>query len=437
MDFRNKTACVICNGMSMSWAERLAREFGRVFYYCPSWIGAFPTINRYRLGAGLKGVEVIHNLEPHIDEIDLFVVLDVYLGDLTVGLRKRGKRVWGAGDGENLELYRGETKEMMQKLGFPVQPWRRIVGIDALRSYLKDPKNKDKYVKVSVIRGSMESFGHKTWDMSKDWLRVLEAGLGPAGEDQEFIVEDAIPDAQEIGYDGFYAGGYPKESLWGIEKKDLGYLGVATAYDKLPKQVIWVNEHAEGFLKHVNYRQFISTEIRVPKDDKPYVVDWTCRNPSPPGELYQEIIANCAEMFWEGAEGRPATLKWNAKYGIQLIIHSSWAEKNWQGVSFPDSISQWVKLHNEVKIGKTFYVAPQDYELRECGCVIGIGDTLLDAVKQTHEHVKQVKGYQVETYLDAIPEVLKDLAKAEKEHGSKFGDDPLPSEQEVMKVLSE
>jgi hypothetical protein len=80
MDFSNRTALVIDQGLYVHIAEKLAESFGRVLYYCNGWRSAFPVSERFNIGAGLDGVERIVNPWEHVDRADLIVFPDTYFG---------------------------------------------------------------------------------------------------------------------------------------------------------------------------------------------------------------------------------------------------------------------------------------------------------------------------------------------------------------------
>src|ERR1700721_2909096 len=107
-----------------------------------------------------------------------------------------------------------------------------------------------------------------------------------------------------------------------------------------------------------NYRQFFSTETRITKEKTPYTIDLTCRLPSPNSELAQEMILNLGEIIYEGTGGVLVEPKWKDTYGIEIIIHSSWASKNWQPIYFPQEIENFVKLKHLTKINGVYYFVP-------------------------------------------------------------------------------
>lgn len=428
VNLKTKTACFIDNGLFTEVAIKLSQSFGKVLYWVPNF-SAFPKSNLSLVGDGLEEITRIKNLWDHLEDIDIFVFGDVYFGDLQVYLRSIGKRVWGSGKGEDLELYRWETKQLLKSIGLPVQPVKLIVGMDALREWLK--KHDDQYVKLSYFRGDTETFHAETYDLIEPKLDQLEHSLGAKKTVVEFIVESAINDCVEVGYDGWCIdGGFPPVGILGYEIKDAGLIGVIKDYDELPEPVLKVNKALAGYMKANTYRGFFSTEIRFGEDGKPYLTDPCCRLPSPPSELYQEMYANYGEIIWHGAAGEIVTPEPTCKYGVEAMIHCPFADKDWAAIHFPEEIRRWVKLRNLTKIDGKYYVVPQNVGLPEIGAVIGIGDTLLEAINHCKANAAQVKGYQLEIKLDSIGDALKVIEEGEA-HGIHFSDDPLPTLEEL------
>ena len=79
MDFKDKTVCIIDNGLFIELAVTLSKSFGRVLYYM-HWVNAFPQSNTRIVGKGIPGVERIYNYWDIKDEVDLWVFPDIYSG---------------------------------------------------------------------------------------------------------------------------------------------------------------------------------------------------------------------------------------------------------------------------------------------------------------------------------------------------------------------
>lgn len=411
VDLSKKTVMYIDNGVFVDMAVRLAEKFGKVYYYC-EWKDSFPKMNKAYIGYGLENIETTLTIWDKIDEIDLFVFPDIYYSDLQNYLVSIGKRVWGMRGAEELENDRVYCKELMSDIGLPVGKYEVIKGIDNLRKYLKS--NDDVFVKVSTWRGNFETFGSKNYKRVEPKLDEIEYNLGAFKHILEFVVEKALNDRVEIGSDMFVIDGqYPSKILAGIEIKDKSYLAMFKDYKDVPKEVTTFNKEIQPYLKEYGSRGFFSTEIRVGKDKKPYMTDFCSRNGSPPNELYQAMWDNLAEIVWYGSEGILVDPTSKYKFGAEVILHSSWADKNWQPITFPKEIRPYVKLRNACKIKNEYYVIPQAIGLPEIGAVIGFGNTKEEAIEHAKENARQVDGYYIECYEDSLDSAEEELKKTQ------------------------
>lgn len=444
MDFADKTVLLYDSGLFISWAETLTRYYGRVMIYVP-YKNQFVMSNQMRIGYGLPNVEHINPFGEtqgrdfwdvvNEEQIDLFIFLDVGDSDIQKQLVRMGKRVWGSRNGDDLELYRADAKQTFEKLGLPQQPWETCTGTDELRRIF-EKADKPRWVKVSGHRGDIESFKfNPKWpeDAEQD-LRRLEDKLGGVMQKMEFCVEDEITPAIEIGYDGpAIDGEWPVETLVGVEQKDEGYFGAVLAYDGLPEQARKINSALSPILANYEYRNFLSTEVRIPPDSlEPYLIDMTCRAPSPPNEGYQEIVENWGEIFWYGAEGILVPWSFKHKYLAMGIIHNQEAESNAEPIRFETSISQYVKLKNFCQIDGVRWVLPQPVPMKEVGAIVATSDDPLEAIGLVHERAKKTnQKIGIESISKAISSFQEGI-----ESGVTFEGLELPKVEEIAKVTA-
>lgn len=413
ISLRSKTVLIYDYGLFVELAVTLSKSFGRTIY-CTNWHSGFPTSRARMVGSGLPGVECVDEIWPVLDEVDLFVFPDVYECGLQEHLVKMGKRVWGPRQGSELELDRVKSKDILRKAGADVGSYEVIVGLEALRDFLR--KNDDQFVKVSTTRGDFETFHSKNYKESEPHLDELEHSLGAVKKTLEFVVESGISSAIESGYDGYTIDGkFPKSAMVGIEVKDKGYVGRVMKYSQIPYGVKRVNDALAPALKRYGFRGFLSTEVRCTPDGGAYLIDPTCRAPSPPSELYQVMIGNLAEIIWYGAEGILIEPEFLAKWGAQIVLNSSWVGENWQQVSFPPAIRKNVKLHNFCVIDGEYYVIPQPSKMPELGSVVAMGDTAQEAIDEVKRVAELVEGYSIENAAEAVDKALVDLKQLLKD----------------------
>lgn len=409
MSKSNKTVCVIDNGLFQPLAHCLSKHFNRVLYF-REWKESFPSPQDVAIGEGYNDIECVDSLMGAIKDTDLFVFPDIYWAEEQAYLRSIGKKVFGAGDAERLELYRHDFSEAIKELGMPVIPHEMVKGVKRLRERLE--KVEDKYVKVSFVRGLMETWHHCDYRISKPKVDEIEYNLGCLSEDQEFMVEDAMEAKRENGSDQIVVDGrFPKIVQHGVEGKDKTYLAEMIAYSSLPKEVRQVNEWIAPLLKSYKYRCYFSTEIRVgKKDNKPYLIDPCCRHASPAGETFNTLCGNLGEMIEAAAEGELVDPKPVKRFAAQAIITSDIAETMSVPIYINPKVREWVHLyHSGIREDGQECVFKTDAQMAEIGSVVGIGNTIDEAIKQCREHAEGIECYKSGIYTDQLEDAIKDF----------------------------
>lgn len=405
----NKTVLICDGGLFQPLVHLIADQFARVIYY-RRWESSFPTKDELMIGTGYDMFEKVDSIWEVVNEVDIFIFPDIGFEEEQVYLKSIGKRVFGAMRGSEIEQCRAESKELFASIGLPVQPWRTIMGITSLREYLME--HDDVYVKVSRIRGIGETFGGMQYHLLKGTVDDIAAKLGVYSEQQEFVVEDAIPDAIEMGYDGYtISGQYPAKAIVGIEVKDAGYIGMVKPYEMLPKEVRFVNEKLAPTFKEYGYNSFWSDEIRIGKDKKPYLIDPTCRMASPAGECYLHLFENWGEIIDMGSNGILVNPKTTKRFAAQAILTCSDAEDHQVAIDIDPSIRKFVMLYHSAKIDGYEVVLPTDAKMIEIGSVVGVGNTVDEAINQCIKHCGMVHANKLKDRCDSLPDAKADLMK--------------------------
>lgn len=405
METKSLTALVVDNGLFVGFALRIAPHFKHLMYWTP-WQSAFPKSNQLLPGDGFDEMERVKNLFDAIEKADLVIFFDVYWGDLQEKLVREGKSVWGSRKGELLELNRMRSKKLLKEYGIQPSPAVAIHGLEDLRNYLKDHENV--FVKISSNRGDFETFESKRYDLSEPKLDQLEHQLGAKKLIAEFVVEAAIEPAQEWGIDAFTIDGqWPIRTFSGFECKDVAFIGRVMEWDAIPQYLRDPNEKLSPFFEKHQYRGFFSTELRITPERETFLIDPCCRLPSPPNEIQQMVFDNWAEIIAAGANGQMVEPNTVHKYGVCAMIHSSFADQNWQSLKFPEDVRPFVKLRNHCKIDGVDYVVPQAVGLPEVGAVIGLGETLDEAMEHLKENAAQVEGYYLEIKTESLDGMLE------------------------------
>lgn len=342
-------------GLFFEHARRLAQDGHNVRYFTP-FFGAYPKFEQYAPGLGFKdeGVEKVMTFFDNVDWANLIVFFDVGTGDIADYLRQQnpGKAIFGSSlKGDRLENNRDFTRKIQEKIGLPVQESEVIKGIPKLREYLK--KHPEKYVKLDIFRGDMDSFEAKSYSQVEGYLDQLEVALGPFNEIYNFLVEDKI-DGEEPGFDLYFNGkNWLKPMLWGIEQSKESYIGIYT--NKLPKPLEIIADKIGKVLEKLDYRGAMSIECRVTKEGTPYLIDICSRYPAPLSALYTFSIKNYSEVIYKVAKGEDVSIQTLGKYVAAMPMYSSQAETNYIPLEFPEKYNQYVKTRTPAKVKGQLY----------------------------------------------------------------------------------
>lgn len=433
----SKTVCVVDTGHCVELALRLARDFKKVWYHTP-WQETSPHLHELAMGDGLDGLERVNYFwNPRFqDQVDLFVFPWTFFWDWQAKLRSEGRRVWGAGPGECLETYRHYFKDQLKASGLPTWPYQSVIGLDSLIKYLAE--HEDVYVKVNgTMRGDSESWHSVNGDLSRPKLDLLRHRWGRQAERVEFIVEDAIPDAVEDGCDGYCVDGqFPDRVFESLEIKDSCMICSLKPYDKLSEPVRLINERMAPFLKRNLFRGFWGTETRVMPDGVSHFTDATCRQSSPMGELYQEMLENISEIVWHGGNGNLVQPVCEYEFGLEAMIFSAGAMQSHVEYELPDANRRWLKFHYLSGDGKRLCQDPallgKDNPRQVIGAVLGVGHTLQEALDHLKDNFDSLTSQDAEIRLDAFAEGFSALEEG-KGRGIHLTRGPMPEAEEVLR----
>jgi hypothetical protein len=409
-NLKDKTVCIIDHGMYNMVADKLSEYFGKTYYHTP-WEQSFPCSNDTLVGRGFPNYERIDDFFDKMDEIDLFVFTDIFHSGLQTYLRSIGKRVWGSGPGDVMEIDRWGFIQEMQKLGLSV-PWtERIIGITELRKYLKTVD--DKFVKVqSFFRGDVESFHHVNYDITEALLDKMEFEVGPRKNLIEFIVQDPVKAVVETGYDGYtILGEFPDKCMFGIEIKDKAYIGEVRDYDKIPAQVKEINEILKPLFKKYGYCGFFSSEIRITESGEAFLIDMTCRSPYPPISTMLEVYSNIADIIWNGADGVLVQPEFNAKFGAEVIGKCEFARTNFVQLFYAEDEQQWIKQPHSCMIDEKVYTVPYRYDLEIVASVVAIADDIETMLDVLNKRCDSIKGNGLNLDCSVLKEAVEQIKK--------------------------
>lgn len=430
----SKLSCVVLDhGPFAEVALRLARDFGTVHYVCPQWEEAFSKIDWAIVGDGIGEINRVDEIWDVIDKVDLAVFPDVHHGGMQLAIEKYVQvPVWGARRADRLELRKLEFKKLQKKLGMNFAPYEVIEGLDALREFCRDPKNKDCWIKgTPQYRGNKETFQVKDYETARQHIAEMEAHFGPLSNLLRFIAERDLPSNLEGGIDTYTVDGqHPVMAVLGYERKDQCYFACVKPYDEIDSRITCVNEFLWPTLKEYRCRQMLSTEVKVMPDDESNLLEPTVRMPSPAGEEQMEIYGNFSEILYRGAQGELVEPDIEWEYACEAMVEHTGDDDHWRGITVPKSVRRWVKLYSPVQWGSgdQLAVAPG---CEVIGAVVGVGHTPDEALDHLKENAACLKGEKVVIHIEAIAGVLEEIEEAESK-GIDFSDHSIPEPAAVL-----
>lgn len=423
------TACVIDNGLFLSLAQRLARDYGRVLYWAP-WETGFPRLNDCVIGDGFGDIERIDDFWTRKSEIDLFVFPDIQRSGLQLELESQGFPVWGSRTSDQLEMFRTKFLHKLVEVGLNAPPYIVVEGLSALRDHLRDKT--DKYIKISKFRGSMETWHWIDWPQSRCQLDQLGVEFGPAQDQVNFLVFDNIETDTEVGSDQYCVDGrYPQHIVNGFEEKDKGFMCRVMPFKQLPVVSRRVLEAWSPVLAEHRHRNFFSTEIRRVSDQEFYFIDPCHRCPSPATEAQLELYENLGEIIAAGAEGELVEPVIAARYAAEVALTMKREHGQWSMVEVPDILWPWVKFRKCAMVDGLVAFPPSDLDECEVGWLVGLGDQPdepITMIKKLISHVPDA----LHAHLESLANLLAKI-KSSEEQGVPFSTgQPLPKPSIVV-----
>lgn len=419
---------VIDKGLFLPIARRLARDAKAVTYFTPHE-RSFPTV-RDCIGDGFDDIQRVSSPWHDAEDVDCWCFPDVGFSDLQIELLRQGKIVWGARDGDELELSRGKFLEALRKTGLPLPQYGKVSGITKLRDHLRD--REDLWVKISRYRGDCETFHWRSWEEDESQLDQLAVRFGPYREHVVFYVFDPIDTEIEDGCDSYCIDGeFPSLVIHGMEAKDKAYLGAFQRFADLPEELRRVNEAFAPILRQYGYRSFFSTEVRITDQGDSYFIDPTCRAGSPPSQVMAEMIGNYGEIIWQGANGILVDPEPAAKFGVQAMVCLKGDPREWRTMRVTDELDRWLKCPDAIRVDDCLAFAPDlNNPSHEIGWLVGIGDRMGEPIRHLQHNVKLLPDGATCEFMQ-LASLIQEIEKAEAA-GMPFTEQKVPSPEIVL-----
>ncbi|MEM4458324.1 MAG: hypothetical protein QXN23_05860 [Candidatus Caldarchaeum sp.] len=366
--------------LAFDHALRLGREGVDVLYF-NEWRHGL-TVGEYMYGTGFD--EVVNVIDYHnaLDIVDFVFIADSGYGQLGDWLRKHGYLVYGAsGMTDFLELNRVKAAEMLNTVGIKTPSYKTLKGVKALYAYLSEHSDVPHYVKVDVVRGSLETFKVETpQDLSS---AITRADLGPFAHGLEFIVSEKI-EGVEVGVDAWFNGReFLRPYHFGNEIK-----GHGSCFGKWVYESIWddVLDRVEPLLRRFSSFQGTISFEAILNEDGLYVLDVAPRIARPAGSLQYYSLDNYFGCVKHVAEGESYEPRINHPYTMQLGLNYFGQQRTWVnlGTSLPDWLAATCRV---VRYGGNFWahVKADEHALFTLACAQDPHSCLNLAVGRTYE----------------------------------------------------
>ena len=382
----------------MCLAELIAPAFGKVFY-AQSSASAFTQLPELTIGRGIPGVERLPDLTDALkrfDDIDVWIIPDLYLSGLAVDLRRRGANVWASGEAEVLELDRLKFKLYAEELGLDVGEYVVVTGMDELEERLKRWRGGGfvKTARSSLPRGDWETLRFRSWSEIRFVLEERRHKLGENALTEKFIIERPIDDAVELATDLFNVGGkFPDKGLIGLEMKAEGYLARVVDYGQYPASLREVNSLMAESGIYDDYSNLSPIECRITKDGRAWVLDPCLRFGRPPLSI-TSIITNWPDIFMAGAHGELEQPKFCDQWAAEMCIYCDDAERLRVPIHVPAGMEQNVRLSN-YRIVKGERIVIPSRGVSGLGSISATGSTMQKAIEACRDAAKEITGYRV------------------------------------------
>ncbi len=403
----SKKILIIGTGAEAEFAARLSQDFGSTYFHT-TFNDIDPKYVNFSYGEGLGKVEKVAKPKQTARKVDMIASFDVGFGDEITDYRRQGIPCFGSdAKADVMEESRDKFREIQKALKLPTPDYEVVIGMEALKKYLKD--HPGYIVKHNVFRGDRESYRTFDYDTHETLLDEWATNLGPKKEEYKFIVEAPISAELETGFDAFHgAGGFLFPYLRGYECSH-AYIG---KWEMEPPEPIATSmRKLAPLLKKMDYRGLISDEERILSRKKSIIIDMTMRSPLPLGLVYTEAVKNFSEVVWKIANGEKAELDVRGKYVACLPMYSQAAMTNWVRLVIDERDKQWVKLHCGCRYGDQYW-APrgQDIVLD----LIAIGNSVPEVIGKIKTLTERMKYIDKEVNMTPFQEILKAIKDGNK-----------------------
>jgi len=427
------TACVIDNSKSGNYlpvARGVSGDkgYGRVLYHNPNWQQASPIFNEACIGDGFPNVEWCEDFWTIKNEIDLWLFPDIGRTGLQAELIDQGRLVWGAGPSTMLETHREFFLKMLKDLGLDLPEFDKVVGISALREYLKDKENI--YIKMSKWRGSWETKHFRNWKLDGHKLDFWAVKFGGAREYMKFLCFPEIKTLLEIGADTVNVRGqWPERLLHGLEKKDAAYLSAVTQFNKMPEQITRILDAFSPWLAKQRAATAWSMEVRVTEQEA-FFLDATMRGGLPSTGSQILAMRNLPAVIYHGAQGELIQPDYEFLFTAECMVNIKGDPGCWETLIFDAELEEHMLCSDCCMIDGQVWWPYDDKPIVEIGWLVARGNTPTEVAEEMNR-LADLLPDGADADVESLADIIREVEEEEKQ-GIKFTDQPLPDPEIVL-----
>lgn len=425
-DLSSKVALVRDGGFFVGLARRLAQDYGKV-YYCPHYRQNNPSLHEGIVGDGFGDIVYCSDLWLVKEEVDTFVFPDIGFMGEQQELTSQGRDVWGARAGMRLETNREFFLQTLKALGLDVAPHKIVVGITALREFLKDKE--DLFIKLSKWRATWETYHWRSWNQDAHRLDVWAVKFGGVREKIRFLCFDKIDTVLEIGGDTYNVfGEWPETMLHGIEAKDSAYFSAVTKRKNMPEELTLIMDAFSPVLRATNYCAQWSMEVRVAKEGN-FFIDATARGGLPSTASFL-AAKNTSQIIFHGAKGEMVPIDYGYQFSAECMVKIRGEDGAWDTIVLPEELKSALVLSDCCESDGQPWFPADDKPIEEIGWLRATGNTPTEVAEEMNR-LADLLPDGADAAVESLADILREI-EAEHEQGIKFTDQPLPDPEIVL-----
>ena len=202
-------------------------------------------------------------------------------------------------------------------------------------------------------------------------------------------MDKKIDSVVESGIDAFFAPGcdYFNKCFIGYEYNKGPNLVRVCDTDDMPDLIEETMSAFLPILEKMDYRGPLSTEEKITKDGKHYLLDWCSRLLAPGSSIYPWAIKNWQELMYKIGRCEPCEIDIPYKYIGTLPLFSSKGEKKYNRVDIDPKYREQIRYASVCSDGKNFFAVKGQEKMAVCIAGADTWEEVLDKLRELWQYV--------------------------------------------------